>query len=559
MPPVACDKCGKEFGQPWCLKRHQQRKTPCVVVDEHKNTTAKYSCIDCGRIFASSSARKRHRDYRCAIAAKNGKAAIDKLIAEKEQCIQELRTQISALELQPHPIDATHPAAPTTVVNNINVVALTQNTTNVTNVVVELRPWATRGQLCITAEMLKETFVANPTLRAYAQQEIAEMYDAEKAAPFVQEALQELVVRAQAADPASRNVHLNPARSDQVLVYDANCWRVRTLVEAIQAMFDDVALGIKKTMAAEAGRVALQLPAIPIYPKLHVAAGNVPLLYEQDRSRYIKSAKQQMTAHLSDMRGVIKEGHQPRQVTHPEAADTWLATHGQPVIFRRETPAERETRLATEAKKAEAKTEPVATEVKAEPPPTVTCAAPARPQPTPCPAPRPAQSAPRPVQPAQPALRPVQPAQPALRPVQPALRPVQPAQPARPAPRSAQPAPQPAPQPAHPTRPAQPMPRLAQPPPRPTPLQAPPLRQPPPWHPDTPSPRWTSCNAATALELDSPRAGESAKDRLTRLATEAGISTRHWANKLWDARDEGLILDSFQEAALVLIEADQAN
>jgi len=73
------------------------------------------------------------------------------------------------------------------------------------------------------------------------------------------------------------------------------------------------------------------------------------------------------------------------------------------------------------------------------------------------------------------------------------------------------------------------------------------------------SPRWTSCNAATALELDEPPPGESAKARLERLATEVGISTRHWANKLWDARDEGLISESFQEAAAALIEADQAN
>jgi hypothetical protein len=47
--------------------------------------------------------------------------------------------------------------------------------------------------------------------------------------------------------------------------------------------------------------------------------------------------------------------------------------------------------------------------------------------------------------------------------------------------------------------------------------------------------------------------------RETQKSSRSGYRTRHWANKLWDAREEGLIPENLQEAASALIEADRVS
>jgi hypothetical protein len=370
----------------------------------------------------------------------------------------------------------------------------------------EPRAWNPAEVPCITVEMLRETFLGNPRLRDYALGDLTDMISAEQAAPYVLEALQELVIRSHEADPASRNVYLNPSRADQVLVYDAQHWRARTLVEAIQTLFDGAARGVERTMQNQANVTALTLPRLPQYPKLNTAAQFLPQLYWQKHEDHIQNARPEMSAYLADLRGVIKEGHAPRRIEHAQAGAEWLAKRAQPrMIARWETPEEKAARLAKEP------AAPLAPALAAQPQAQTLAAQVAR------------------------QVLPL--AHQALAQLQ--LTP-QPARPPPALPPTRQP---PAPPPALSLTPQQPWQR-------------------PPWHldPQKPlSPRWTSCNAATALELDEPPPGESAKERLSRLAADVGISTRHWANTLWDAREEGLIVEALQEAAAALIEADQAS
>ena len=162
-----------------------------------------------------------------------------------------------------------------------------------TQVNITLRPWSSaEGQIYLPVSMLQAAFTENPKLIEYCGMEDSERVDAERAAPYVQEALVDLVKRAHAADPSSRNVYLNPRRSDQVLVYD-EAWKVLTLVEAISALFDTVAGGINRIIFTDATRKQLTLG-------VQAAAAWVPSLYREEPEAYVKRAKPQMAAHLAN-------------------------------------------------------------------------------------------------------------------------------------------------------------------------------------------------------------------------------------------------------------------
>lgn len=61
--PAACERCGKEFSRADSLRRHMQRKTPCVRPtpgEAPKPKTLGASCPRCGKEFANTWNRDRH-------------------------------------------------------------------------------------------------------------------------------------------------------------------------------------------------------------------------------------------------------------------------------------------------------------------------------------------------------------------------------------------------------------------------------------------------------------------------------------------------------------------
>jgi hypothetical protein len=145
--------------------------------------------------------------------------------------------------------------------------------------------------------MLRAAFTENTHLVEYCQLSDEEKVDAERAAPYVVEALVDLVKRAHTSDPAARNVYLNPRRADQVMVFDEESWKVLSLVEAIRALFDGVAENIHRIIVSDRDRVQLPLD-------IQAAASWVPNLYEDEPDVYAAKAKPQLSAHLANMRPV---------------------------------------------------------------------------------------------------------------------------------------------------------------------------------------------------------------------------------------------------------------
>lgn len=129
------------------------------------------------------------------------------------------------------------------------IIQLQQNTTVQVNIV----GFDQADRIHVPPAHIHAAFSKNPRLVEYCRWPDAERVDAAKAAPFVLEALVDLVRRAH-RDPAYRNVYLDPRRADQAMVYVADgavrprpaagaaaagvaagpqCWEARPLAEAI--------------------------------------------------------------------------------------------------------------------------------------------------------------------------------------------------------------------------------------------------------------------------------------------------------------------------------------
>jgi hypothetical protein len=201
---------------------------------------------------------------------------------------------------------------PTTNVLNIGTVDA-----RVTNIIADVTivGFDREDRIHIPTALVKAAFTENPRLMEYCRMSDDERVDADKAAPYVLEALVDLVRRAH-RDPVYRNIYLNPNRADQVMVCvedgrlgaegrlgaDARlrqpkgqCWEIRSFVEAVRLLFDGVADNIHKIIVTDQERTQLPLD-------VQGAASWVPNLYEDEPERFVTSGKAPMAAHLTNTR-----------------------------------------------------------------------------------------------------------------------------------------------------------------------------------------------------------------------------------------------------------------
>jgi len=194
-------------------------------------------------------------------------------------------------------------ASPTPQIGTLNAV-IDARTTN--NIQVNVIGFDREDRIRIPAALVKAAFTENPRLMEYCRMTDDDRTNAEKAAPYVLEALVDLVRRAH-KDPVYRNVYLNPKRADQVMVClddeestlpqrsTPQRWEVRSLVDAIRILFDGVADNLHKIVITEQERT--QLPF-----DVQSAASWVPNLYEDEPERFVKEGRAPMAAHLANTR-----------------------------------------------------------------------------------------------------------------------------------------------------------------------------------------------------------------------------------------------------------------
>jgi hypothetical protein len=223
--------------------------------------------------------------------AKQQSEKIDKLqeqVATQSAQMASLTDMVSQLLVRVPLVAAISPQLAGTLVNNTGTLV---NGTQINNTV-HIHPWSSEEKLVIPASMLRAAFTENKRLIEYCRLTDEQKTDPELAAPYVLEALVDLTKRAH-ADPAARNVYLNPRRADQVMVFDEASWQVRPLVEAIRSIFDSVAGNIHRIIVRDDERRSLPLA-------VQSSASWIPNLYEDEPEKYTASAKSHMAAHLQN-------------------------------------------------------------------------------------------------------------------------------------------------------------------------------------------------------------------------------------------------------------------
>jgi hypothetical protein len=197
--------------------------------------------------------------------------------------------QATAVAPAAKPVPAAASAAPVPAI--AQQIAHATQVNNVTNI--NIQAWHNpEDRIVIPVAMLRAAFTENRRLAEYCGMSDEDKTDPKGATPYVLEALMELVKRAH-ADPAARNVYLNPKRADQVLVYDEETWKVVALTDAIRDIFDSVAGRISKIILSSSQRD--ELPQ-----EVQASASWIPVLYEEKPEEYVEKARKPMAAHLAN-------------------------------------------------------------------------------------------------------------------------------------------------------------------------------------------------------------------------------------------------------------------
>jgi hypothetical protein len=163
-----------------------------------------------------------------------------------------------------------------------------------------------KNRLNVPVSLVKSAFSENPVLVEFCAMPDSDRRQLEKAAPYVLEALIEIVKRAH-RDPTYRNVYLNPSRGDQVMVcLDEDSewaaavvvkqhWEARPFTEAVRLLFDEVVDNLQQITVSDEDRSQLDF-------SIHSALAWVPNLYWRDKTRLIRDGHSAMAAHLANMR-----------------------------------------------------------------------------------------------------------------------------------------------------------------------------------------------------------------------------------------------------------------
>jgi hypothetical protein len=214
----------------------------------------------------------RHVKQYCKIA--NSDEGMEKLLdhtlqrqlAEQGAQITKLTALVERLA-GAGPLATQQIAQPIQHAGQVNNGAVTNN-----NTVVHIHPWDGDRRIGVELAHILAAFTDNAKLREY-------------------ELLMDLTKRAH-ADPAARNIYLNPRRADQALVHKkSGTWEVMPLAEATRLIFDGVAATIHHTTMTSAERRQLPLEA-------QNALAMAGLLYDDEPDEYVKRAKAPMAAHL---------------------------------------------------------------------------------------------------------------------------------------------------------------------------------------------------------------------------------------------------------------------
>jgi hypothetical protein len=158
---------------------------------------------------------------------------------------------------------------------------------------IHINAWDGEHRIGVEVRDIVAMLADNAAVREYTHLGDHEAANPAVAPPYVTELLMDLTKRAH-ADPAARNVYLNPRRADQVLVHMlSGQWEVLSLAEATRLIFDGIARAIMAVSRRYEERRALPIEA-------QSALAIAGLLYDDEPDEYVKRARGPMAAHLAN-------------------------------------------------------------------------------------------------------------------------------------------------------------------------------------------------------------------------------------------------------------------
>ena len=274
-----CVNCGYIFSSKDSLKKHMNRKVPCLI--KVSNNKSIFNCKDCNRGFKSNQGLKKHISSRCPII-KNKKnkedtnAIICNEITELKETVNELKNQLKSQLIS---------KSTTTISNNnnTNIHGNQNNNIQINNIII---PY---GQNRIKESIILHSFLKDNTAsQQYSKLLQSERYDNknEKSNELLSSVLIEITEN-RYLDPENRNIYL--CKKDKVMTYEPNeTWRMKPLEIALREIVNDIIKTCK-----EMNRKIDYPEWVPVGYRVSIdeSISSIPMMYENNSFHILKIAK----------------------------------------------------------------------------------------------------------------------------------------------------------------------------------------------------------------------------------------------------------------------------
>jgi len=219
-----CSICNKTFTTNGGLKRHMEKKIPCIAVSTASapSTNHRFKCNNCNHYFTSNQNLKKHILNTCQILKNKEKSDnIQNEIAELKNTVNELKSMIK---------------------NTTTATTNTQNNTNCNNVVNNNITNHIHINSFLNTNIIKE-HILNAQLKEYSaaaeyaklpEREKRKLENAEKNNKLISLGLLEIADNVY-SDPSNKNAYLY--KKNIAKVYDGNDWKIKTLEMVNRELF----------------------------------------------------------------------------------------------------------------------------------------------------------------------------------------------------------------------------------------------------------------------------------------------------------------------------------
>lgn len=285
--------CGHIFSSKDSLKKHMNRKVPCLIKESDDNKSP-FKCKDCNRGFKSNQGLKKHIFDRCPII-KNKKT--------EGQLIENMQNKIEILSETVNELKAQLLSKPTSM-TNIHGNAHCNNTTNNNNIQINniIIPY---GHNRIKESIILNSFLKdNTAAQQYSKLPQSEKYDnkSEKSNELLSSVLIEITEN-RYLDPENRNIYL--CKKDKVMTYEPNeTWRMKPLEIALREIVNDIVNTCK-----EMNRKVDYPEWVPVGYRVSIdeSISSIPMMYENNSFHILKIAKLGLTTILESNKSDIEK------------------------------------------------------------------------------------------------------------------------------------------------------------------------------------------------------------------------------------------------------------